>query len=163
MSILFFIGNMFRFSIWNIGGWIFPSLKVGSVRIDEDLPNYNEALDPQDRDWIIKEEENCRKVMGFNCLLDDALEKFKEGKSSKKVLQGTPNYDILGNILYMDDFQYFSPAIGDRSKYIIDDDEDESNDTAQSDLVKLVLNLAYMKEEDAIQFKFDKSSFVQQL
>jgi len=45
-------------------------------------------------------------------------------------LQGIHSYDILANILYIDDFQYFSSDLEDRSKYIIDDDEDEANDNA---------------------------------
>jgi hypothetical protein len=49
--------------------------------------------------------------------------------------------------LYIDDFQYFSSDLPDRSKYIIDDDEDEGNDMAQSDLVRMVLNLAFLTTE----------------
>ncbi len=47
----------------------------------------------------------------------------------------------------------------DREKYIIDDDEDEDNDKAQSDLVKMVLNLAFMTEERARNFTFSKDSY----
>jgi len=47
----------------------------------------------------------------------------------------------------------------DREKYIIDDDDDESNDAAQSDLVKLVLSLAYMTEEKAHEFNFSKLAY----
>ena len=32
---------------------------------------------------------------------------------------------------------------------IIDDDEDESNDAAQSDFVRVALNLAYLTEKEA--------------
>lgn len=39
---------------------------------------------------------------------------------------------------------------------IIDDDDDEGNDAAQSDLVRIVLNLAYMHPSDAANFKFSK-------
>ena len=39
---------------------------------------------------------------------------------------------------------------------IIDDDEDESNDAAQSDFVRVALNLAYLTEKEARQFRFDK-------
>jgi hypothetical protein len=38
----------------------FKSLKVGEMELDEDLPNYFETLDDHDRQWSIKEEENCR-------------------------------------------------------------------------------------------------------
>ena len=61
-------------------------------------------------------------------------------------LQGVHSYDILANPLYLDDFQYFSADRDDRALCIIDDDEDEGNDNAQSDLVRLVLNLAYLNK-----------------
>ena len=40
---------------------------------------------------------------------------------------------------------------------IIDDDDDEGNDAAQSDLVRVCLNLAYMTEDKARSFKFSKN------
>jgi len=44
---------------------------------------------------------------------------------------------------------------------IIDDDDDEGNDAAQSDLVRVGLNLAYMLEEKAKKFKFDKTALTE--
>jgi hypothetical protein len=66
------------------------------------------------------------------------------------------SYDILANPLYFDDFQYFSAAMEDRQDYIVDDDSDEGNDCAQSDLVRFVLNLAFLPEDRAMAFSFDK-------
>ncbi len=54
--------------------------------------------------------------------------------------------------------QYVPVSMPDRKLYIIDDDDDDENDEAQSDIVRLILNLPYLKEEDAIKFSFDKSS-----
>ena len=56
--------------------------------------------------------------------------------------------------MYLDDFQYVSAALENRSSYIIDADTNEDNDCAQSDLVRVALNLAYLKESDAKQFQF---------
>jgi len=39
---------------------------------------------------------------------------------------------------------------------IIDDDDDESNDNAQSDFVRVALNLAFLTEAEARSFKFNK-------
>ena len=47
----------------------------------------------------------------------------------------------------------------DREKYIIDDDEDEENDNAQSDLVKMILSLAFLTEDKAANFSFSKESY----
>jgi len=73
-------------------------------------------------------------------------------------MKGVHCYDILANPLYLDDFQYFSPSMQDREKYIIDDDDDEGNDTAQSDLVKIILNLAFLTQKQAREFTFSKSA-----
>ena len=55
----------------------------------------------------------------------------------------------------MDDFQYVPADEGeDRNDMIIDDDDNEGNDAAQSDLVRVALNLAFMPESTAKKFKF---------
>jgi len=70
-----------------------------------------------------------------------------------KTLQGVHSYDMLSNPLYFDDFQYISAA-EDRAALIIDGDDNEGDDDAQSDLVRIALNLAYMTENEARSFKF---------
>ena len=76
-------------------------------------------------------------------------------------MKGTHCYDILANEQYLDDFQYFDAAKPDRGDWIKDDDEDDSNDAAQSDLVRMALNLAFITEEQAMKFTFDKSFYSQ--
>lgn len=51
-----------------------------------------------------------------------------------------------------------SASLENRDAYIIDDDDEEGNDAAQSDIVRLALNLAYMNEKKAHAFKFDQAS-----
>lgn len=73
---------------------------------------------------------------------------------------GAHCYDILASEQYAKDFQYYSPALGDeRNSYIKDDDEDEDNDMMQSDIVKIILNLAYMPTKLARTFTFDKEFY----
>ncbi len=74
-------------------------------------------------------------------------------------IQGVHCYDILANLDYCQQFQYVPCDVEGREKYIIDDDNEEGNDEAQSDLVKLALNLAYMTEERAVKFSFDKDAY----
>ena len=47
-------------------------------------------------------------------------------------------------------------ALPDREDYIIDDDSDEGNDCEQSDVVNIMLNLAYLKQEYAENISFTK-------
>lgn len=61
---------------------------------------------------------------------------------------------MLANPLYFDDFQYITAAEEDRDKLIIDGDDNEEDDGAQSDLVRVALNLAYLTEDEARNFKF---------
>jgi len=49
--------------------------------------------------------------------------------------------------------------VPNRADFIIDDDDDEGNDCVQSDLVRAVLNLAYMTEQKAKNFKFHPQEF----
>lgn len=53
--------------------------------------------------------------------------------------------------------------MADREKYIIDDDEDEDNDNAQSDLVRMILNLAFLHESKAKTFTFSKDTYKAQM
>lgn len=142
---------------------LFPSLRVGEIEIDEDLDNYFNTIDDNDRNWSIKEEENARQTLKMKVLTDETLEKFKTTKMDKSHMKGVHCYDILANPLYLDDFQYFTPAMDNRNDYIIDDDDDEDNDAAQSDLVKMVLNLAFLTEEKAKEFSFSKDTYKNQL
>jgi len=60
-------------------------------------------------------------------------------------LQGVHTYDILANPRYYQDFQYYSAAEPNREDLIVDGDTKEGNDSAQSDLVKIALNLSFIK------------------
>lgn len=64
----------------------------------------------------------------------------------KKAIQGVPYYMILANPIYYRDFQYICCDVPDRATLIKDDDDDEDNDCEQSDIVSIILNLAYIPE-----------------
>lgn len=149
--------TIFKEYIYKFVMTILPFLHIGNFEIDENLDNYFNTIDDEDRNWSIKEEENARNALGMNILCDETLEKFKTTKIGKSHMKGTHCYDILANEQYLDDFQYFSPARENRNEFIKDDDEEEGNDAAQSDLVKMILNLAFLSEEQAKDFSFDKN------
>lgn len=138
---------------------VIPALHIGNFEVDEGLDNYFNTLDDNDRNWSLKEEENARNVLQMRILDDETMQKLSSTKLGKTHMAGTHSYDILANELYLDDFQYFSPSKPDRNEYIKDDDEDEDNDAAQSDLVKMVLNLAFMPRDRGQNFTFDKSFY----
>lgn len=160
----FLVCIVFRNQIYKLLTLICPNVvRVGDLEIDEDLDNYFHTIDDEDRHWSITEEENARNTLKLKILNDYTLEKFKTTTMGKGHMKGVHCYDILANPLYLDDFQYFSAAMEDREKYIIDDDDDEDNDNAQSDLVKLILNLAFLTEKQAKEFSFSKDAYKQHL
>jgi len=110
--------------------WFGSRISIGDLELDEDLESYFRVIDIHDKNWSVKEEENCRNVLNMRILNDYTLSKFKGTETGTKTMKGVHSYDILANPLYLDDFQYFSSDLADRSKYIIDDDSDEENDNA---------------------------------
>ena len=56
-----------------------------------------------------------------------------------------------------------SASLENRDNYIIDDDDDEGNDAVQSDIVRFALNLAYMNEQEAREFKFDQATVAKRM
>ena len=160
---IFLFGTVFRYVIMKYLCRFFEFFRIGMFEIDENLDPYFKTIDDADRHWSITEEENARRTFRLSILTDETLTKFKDTKMEKSQMKGVHCYDILANPLYLDDFQYFSPAIEDRDKYIIDDDEDEGNDSAQSDLVKIILNLAFLTEKQAREFSFSKDAYKNQL
>lgn len=155
LNIIYYLGTAIQNCLYEC----FPSLKIGDIEINEDIDNYWASLDEEDRKWSNKEEENSRNELKMHILTDSQYDRLKSEPMTKgKTLQGVHSYDILANPLYLDDFQYVTAAEDDRAEMIIDDDDDEGNDNAQSDLVRLSLNLAFMREDEARNFKFDKNA-----
>ena len=137
---------------------LMPNLAIGDIEVDESIDNYWASLYEEDRKWSQGEENYARSNLKTKILTDAQLQRLMEEKMTEgKTLQGTHSYDILANPLYLDDFQYVPCAEEDRAEMIIDDDDDEGNDAAQSDLVRVALNLAFMTEDKAKTFKFNKN------
>ena len=154
LTFVYFLGNKIEKCI----AFCFPNLMIGDIELDESIDNYWASLDDEDRKWSQREEENTRNLLTSKILTDAQKERLDTvPKTTGKTLQGAHSYDILANPLYLDDFQYVSAAEDNRDDMIIDDDHDESNDSAQSDLVRVLLNLAYLTEKEARNFKFTKS------
>ena len=131
--------------------------KIGEIAYNEDIDNYWRTLDENDRNWALSEERNVRQNLGWKLLTDDQFEALQAAEETKgKKLQGVHSYDILANPLYYDDFQYVPAAQENRTEMIIDEDSDSENDVAQSDLVRIGLNLAFMTVDKANKFEFNK-------
>ena len=60
----------------------------------------------------------------------------------------------MANPVYVTDFNYFAASIKDREDYIEDSDSEEDNDCEQSDMVSIIVNLAYIRYEAVRHFHF---------
>lgn len=85
-------------------------------------------------------------------MLDSSLDSLKNAPVGLKTLSGCHTYDMLANPLYIEQFQYVSAAVENRAEYIFDDNAEEGDDAAQSDIVRVVLNLAFL--HNPLDFKF---------
>jgi len=128
---------------------------LDDIEVDEDIDLYQNCLDEDDQKFSLKEEENMR-TFGMWTQMNETMTRVKNGKLSKPEmhLQGIHTYDILRNPAYHQDFQYFAADLDERASYIIDDNDDEGDDTAQSDLVRMVLNLAFIRKDELVANKF---------
>ena len=132
---------------------------------DEVLDPYFDSLPIFAKRWWWMEEMLCRESLGLNILSDYAYQKFDkefdtEIKNRKRQpLQGCFCFDILCNRRYEEAFQYLPYVTDDRNDFIIDGDDDETNDGMQADLVRLVLNMAFLEDDRARAFNFDPSTY----
>ena len=66
-------------------------------------------------------------------------------------LTGLHTYDLLRNPSYYNIYQYEAADVEGRDKLIDDGDDDDTNNAFQSDFVRLILNLAYIHEDERLQ------------
>ena len=71
-----------------------------------------------------------------------------------KPCQGVPWYNMLANNEYCQDFAYIPTDNEKRAELIVDDDDNEDNDCEQSDMVAVILNLAFVKQNVARDLVF---------
>ena len=104
------------------------------IVVDENLPNFFEAVTLSESEWIIAENKNLREIYGFNMMqreIEDKLDSLPEGH---KYIRGVAWYQILANPVYARDFCFIEAYVPNRSDYIVDGDDIEENDCEQSDM-----------------------------
>eukprot|EP00347_Sterkiella_histriomuscorum_P023421 403334704 len=137
-----------------------PGILDVNLNVDENLGNFYEALEEEDKKWMQAEESNLRKKYGMRTLLDETVEKLGRSKTAERTIQGVHCYDMLANPDYQASFQYVPVNVPNRSLFIQDDDEDESNDEIQCDLIRIALNLAMLDADKAQKLSFEKEKLI---
>merc|ERR1719174_3483339 len=82
----------------------------------------------------------------MNTFSNELATKLDVVKLAKKPIQGIHWYSLLANPSYVQDFAYISTDTPDREALIVDDDDNEDNDCEQSDMVNIILNMAFIKD-----------------
>ena len=80
------------------------SMFVKDYEIDEEIDLYQRCLDEDDKNWTLKEEENCR-AYGISTMLPSTMESIETAEYNAKYhLEGIHTYDILRNPIYTQQF-----------------------------------------------------------
>ncbi len=143
------------------------------IKVDEDLPNFFKSVKLSHADELVIENENMEKNFLIMPNDPDTIERLNNTKIPKKAVQGTPWYQVLSNPIYSDAFYYVGAYIPEREKLIEDGypesqepehaDEERQIRFEQSDLVMILLNLAYIPDavitgeglEDGVNWEFN--------
>ena len=85
---------------------------------------------------------------------NELVTKLDNTKLAKNPIQGTHWYSILANHEYVQAFSYISVDTPNRENFIVDDDDNEDNDNEQSDMVNIILNMAFIKDSIVRDLQF---------
>jgi hypothetical protein len=110
---------------------------------------------------MLAQEENMRENYGFSINDGDTVLALQNSKNPKKPIVGTPWYAPLSNPKYSQMFGYVGYFVSERWKIIEDEHQNEQDDKGndvysdemikhrgeQSDLVMILLNLAYIPDK----------------
>ena len=123
---------------------------------DEDLPNFYSTVKLQDADWVVSMNDHYEKEYNMHMVSKELTSKLDENGVVTKPIQGTPWYNVLANATYVQDFAFIPTDMPEkqRKELIVDDDDQEGNDLEQSDMVALILNLGFIKENIAKEMVF---------
>lgn len=91
---------------------------------------------------------------GFSFANQKIVERLDDWKVAKQPISGIAWYNLLANPSYVRGFNYIQVDVPQREDLIVDGDDNEGNDCEQSDMVSILLNLAYVNVEVGKNFKF---------
>ena len=75
-------------------------IKMKEMLVDEDLPNFFTSLKLSSTQELVKENENMKRNFGFETTDPDTIEALLKISMPKKMMQGTPWYQVLSNPNY---------------------------------------------------------------
>ena len=103
---------------------------------------------------MVFENQNLRKNYGFGFIQEEVEERLDEWQLAKKPINGVAWYNILANPHYARMFNFIEVNVPSREDLIVDGDSDEGNDCEQSDMVQVLLNIAFAPRAVVKDFVF---------
>ena len=159
LYLMFYIGlnlSAFRNLVTQLPGFHWFASVDFDIDVRENLDIYWKCLDDFDKDGSILEEYNNRQNLKLTMMLERSLKQIQSNPKGRMTLQNIHTYDMLFDQGYFWQFRYVSNQAPMRHKIINDgkkyDENSEFDSVYQSDLVRLVLSLAFMNEKDLYEF-----------
>lgn len=120
------------------------TLSQEDINVDEDLPNFFEALKLKHADQIVSEYYNMKERYGLEIEDAEIIARLEKVECPPKYIQGTPWYYVLANLDYCERLVYYNAMVKDRTEFIKDMNPDKN---VQSDFAVLLLNLSAIPDE----------------
>jgi hypothetical protein len=144
------------------------------IDVDEDLPNVYNTLTMSAAQTFIQSNKYMQENYGFEFQDPDTIERLTEIRvTPTKLMTGTPFYHLMANPTYGMEFNYIGPNVSEREKLIEDGyadqtisqfvqgkevqeltEECKNRRLEQSDMVMVLLNLAYIPDSVIKQIDF---------
>jgi len=131
------------------------TLSSNDIEVDENLPNFFNAVKLGDADWLVSENKYMRERYGFNFVTKRVEDRLDEWQVAKKPIVGIAWYHLLANPAYVRAFNYIEVGVPEREDLIVDGDAEEGNDCEQSDMVQILVNLAGVRTSVGENFRFE--------
>ena len=88
-----------------VSKWGF-SISNNIIEVDENLPNFFEAVKLSDADWLVKESNYLQENYTFTFASKKAVDRLDDWKVAKQPISGIAWYNVLANPSYVRGFNY---------------------------------------------------------
>ena len=103
-------------------------ISTNTIEVDENLPNFFQAVKLSDADWLVKESNYLKETYRFTFANKIVVDRLDDWQLAKKPISGIAWYNVLANPAYVRAFNYIQVDVPDRDNLIVDGDDDEGND-----------------------------------
>lgn len=131
------------------------TISSNDIEVDENLPNFFESVKLSDADWLVKENNYAKEEYNIQFVNPVVIARLDDWQPAKKPISGIAWYNLLANPAYVRAFNYINIDVPNREDLIVDGDDEEGNDCEQSDMVSVLVNLAYVRPDVARSFRFE--------